>query len=55
MTDNNQAVLASLLKDLRADLQTLESAPFIPELVKRPVRTSFQILDILISEVRHDG
>lgn len=53
MMSNNHEVLKALLVDLRADIAALESAPFIPEMVKRPVRTSFQILEILISEVSH--
>lgn len=54
---NNKAILEALLEDLRRQLPAVNSLPPIPGAgaMKTAVNTTFQILEILIAEVRHDG
>lgn len=55
MLPNNAAVLRALIEELRQQVGALAAHPVLPESVKLPLRTSFQILDILVSEVSNDG
>lgn len=52
---NNKAILEALLEDLRRQLPATNANPLMPGSVKTAVNTTFQILEILIAEVRHDG
>lgn len=53
MSENNKAVLSALLADLRLQLTAIDKNPMLPGAVKLAVNTTFQILDILVSEVDH--
>lgn len=53
MSENNKAVLEALLNDLRAQLAAVDKNPMLPGSVKLAVNTTFQILDILVSEISH--
>lgn len=50
MSEGNKAVLQQLLADLRQQLVPVNQSPILPGSVKLAVNTTFQILDILISE-----
>lgn len=47
---NNAEMLAALLADLRRQLPAVDSNPLLPGSVKLAVGTTFQILEILVSE-----
>lgn len=53
MSEHNKAVLEALLIDLRGQLVAVDKNPMLPGAVKLAVNTTFQILDILVSEVSH--
>lgn len=50
MATNNKEVLTALLSDLRQQIGALNNNPMIPVSVKLAVNTSFQIMDIIVSE-----
>lgn len=51
MVKTNQQILGALLEELRDQLAAVNSNPILPGAVKTAVNTTFQILEILISEV----
>lgn len=54
MSENNKAVLIALLEDLRKNLADINvSAWPKPSDIKTAVNTTFQVLEILITEVQH--
>lgn len=55
MINSNKAILEALLNDLRQQLPATNQNPLLPGSVKTAVNTTFQILEILISEVQHHG